>query len=173
MPTLMLLRHAKSSLSGGDVTDRDRPLSSRGRRDAEAMMPSIARDFCPDRILCSPARRARETLAALLPFTGEVSDIMIVEDLYDHAGDYVDVIARHGGDVDRLMVVGHNPSIQATAVALTGTGEEPLRAQLREKLPTCALAVIEFPGTWGGLEPLSGRLIAFRRPRDLGDDGGD
>ena len=172
MPTLMLLRHAKSSWDDA-VADRDRPLSARGRRDAGAMMPAIARDHCPDRILCSPARRTRETLAALLPHIGEVSDITIVDDLYEHPGDYIDVIARHGGDAERLMVIGHNPAIQETALAVAGAGDLRLRARMRAKYPTCTLAIIEFTGTWAGLQPSSGRLVAFLRPADADAAGRD
>jgi phosphohistidine phosphatase len=167
----MLLRHAKALWAEDGSDDRERALSGRGRRDAETLMPIIAREHCPDRILCSPARRTRETLAALLPYIAEVSDISIADDLYEHPGDYTDVIARLGGDADRLMVIGHNPAIQATAVALAGSGDPALRAQLRMKFPTCALAVVEVPDRWSALEPLAGRLVAFRRARDLDDDG--
>jgi phosphohistidine phosphatase len=62
-------------------------------------------------------------------------------------------------------VIGHNPSIQATALALVG---KRASADLTAKFPTAALAVIDFEAAgWAGLKAGSGRLVAFIRPRDL------
>jgi len=167
MPELVLLRHGKSSWDDSGLADRDRPLSARGRRDAAAMAAVIAADHPPDRILCSPTRRTRETLAALLAELGDEPAISIEDELYGPQGDYSGVVAARGGDARRLLVVGHNPAIQATALALVGSGDKALRARVAAKFPTGALAVIRFGGTWAGLRPLSGQLVAFRRPHDL------
>lgn len=132
-----------------------------------------AEGLVPDRILCSPARRTRETLAALLPYLGGDGRVAIDPRLYESgANDYSAVIARSGNDAQTLMVIGHNPAIQATAILLTGDGEPGLAADLADKYPTCALAVIDFdqPG-WSRIDPHSGYLAAFIKPRDL-DPGG-
>lgn len=128
----------------------------------------------PDRILCSPARRTRETLAALLPYLGGEGRVSIDPSLYDATpGDYVAAIVRSGGDAGVLMVIGHNPAIQATAQLLTGDGEPGLSAEVGAKYPTGALAVIDFAQAgWSRLEPHSGFLAAFLKPRDL-DPAGD
>jgi phosphohistidine phosphatase len=126
-------------------------------------------ELLPDRILCSPARRTRETLAALLPLLGGEVDVAVAEDLYEPAGDYRDAISGHRGAAERLLVIGHNPSIQATALALVG---KRASADLTAKFPTAALAVIDFDAKgWASLKAGSGRLAAFIRPRDL--EGGD
>jgi phosphohistidine phosphatase len=174
MPRLLLLRHAKSSWAEPGMADRDRPLAPRGRRAAERMASRIAEpDLLPDRILCSPARRTRETLAALLPRLAGGIDIAIADDLYDsEEAEYREIICAHRGAADRLLVIGHNPDIQATAVALVGSADKRIAAELAAKFPTAALAVIDFDAeTWAGLRAGSGRLVAFIRPRDL--DGGD
>src|ERR1700735_1567796 len=58
---LILLRHAKSAWPD-DVPDHDRPLASRGRRDAPAAGRWLRKSgYVPDRVLCSTARRTRET----------------------------------------------------------------------------------------------------------------
>lgn len=168
MPELMLLRHGKSSWDEPGLADRDRTLSPRGRRDAEAMATVIAADYPPDRILCSPTRRTQETLAALLSRLGERPDVVIAEELYGQPGDYCDVIAAEGGEAEHLLVIGHNPAIQATALALVGSGDKALRAQLAEKFPTGALVVIRFKGKWSAIGPSAGKLVAFHKPRDLG-----
>jgi phosphohistidine phosphatase len=152
------------------MPDRDRPLAPRGRRAAERMALRIAEpDLLPDRILCSPARRTRETLAALLPHLAGEVEVAVPDDLYEEEADYRPAIAAHRAAAERLLVIGHNPAIQATALALVGRRAS---AELAAKFPTAALAVIDFDGEgWTRMRAGSGRLVAFIRPRDL--DGGE
>lgn len=161
------------------MADIDRPLSPRGQRAAEAIATAIsARGLVPDRILCSPARRTRETLAALRPLIDE-SRVAFVDRLYNAGGDYRGIIAELGGDAETLMVIGHNPSIHATATALIGGGDRALTAEISAKYPTGALTVIAFEtGDWASLSPRAGHVTAFIKPRDLeadrtGPDGDD
>ena len=181
MPRLLLLRHAKSSWGDPGLPDAERPLSPRGRRNAAAMAKTIdAEGLTPDKVLCSPARRTRETLAALLPYLGGEGRVTIEPKLYDSTpGDYLAAIGRAGGEARSLMLIGHNPTIQATARWLVDEGEPGLVADLTTKYPTGALAVIDLgQAGWEQLQPGSGHLAAFIRPRDLdpadaGDDGDD
>lgn len=172
MRQLLLLRHAKSSWADDELHDRDRPLSERGVRDAALMARALAeRDLLPDRILASPARRVSETLARLRSYLPASTEIETVEKLYGLSGDYREVIAGSGAEAERLLVIGHNPLIQATALALVGKGDAAMRQRLATKYPTGALTVIGFEsGTWSELAERSGRLIHFLRPRDLAAD---
>jgi len=176
MLRLLLLRHAKSSWNEGGLADIDRPLSPRGWRDAGRMGTAMAADgLIPDRILCSPARRTRETLAAILPALGTGARVFIAEGLYEPAeDDYAPVIAREGHDAQTLLVIGHNPATQATAVALAGSGEEALRSAVAQKLPTAGLAVIRFETarSWRDIAPGSGRLVGFTTPGELSGEPG-
>ncbi len=175
MLRLLLLRHAKSSWSDPGVADIDRALSPRGRKAAAAMAKAIAaRDLTPDRVLCSPARRARETLGALLPELGDEGRIAVIDALYQPpGGDYLGIVKEHGARAGTLMVIGHNPAIQATAVRLIGGGEPGLAQEISAKYPTAGLAVIDFDtDDWAAVSPHSGHVSAFIKPRDL-EDGGD
>lgn len=172
MLRLLLLRHAKSSWAEPGVADPERPLAPRGRRAAKRMAVELARDeYLPERILCSPTRRTRETLALVLPGLADMSQVAIIDELYEPAqNDYCDVIAALGGDARRLLVIGHNPSIHATALHLVGAADEATADQLAAKFPTGALAVVDFDyRRWRQLRAHSGRLVAFLRPRDLGE----
>lgn len=172
MPRLLLLRHAKSSWDDVSADDFDRPLSGRGRAAAPVMASHIvAHGLAPDRILCSSARRTRETLAALLPHLDEDVDIRLGRDLYLAGEDrMIDQIRAHGGSATTLLVIGHNPGLQETALALLAEAEDDgdtsIRARIAEKFPTAGLVVIDFPAVkWVDIEPKSGRAIAFFRPR--------
>jgi phosphohistidine phosphatase len=126
-----------------------------------------------DRILCSPARRTRETLAALLPHLADETRIAITAELYEPpTGDYRAAIARRGADAKTLLLIGHNPAIQLTALALAADGSA--KTEIAEKLPTGALVVLDLPAPdWSGLKPETGRIVLFLKPADLNSsDGG-
>ncbi|MBB5755064.1 SixA phosphatase family protein [Prosthecomicrobium pneumaticum] len=170
MPRLLLLRHAKSSWDIAGLADFDRPLAPRGRRAAGLMGEHLATHrLMPDRILCSNARRTRETLAALLPHLDREIDIRLTQALYDRpAGSYIDAIRRDGAAARTLMLIGHNPAIQDAAMMLIGSGNPALSEEIGAKFPTAGLAVIDFAqADWTRIEPRAGRVVAFFRPRDL------
>jgi phosphohistidine phosphatase len=169
MKRLYLLRHAKSSWKDRSLADRERPLAGRGRRAAKAIAAHLeAEGVRPELVLCSPARRARETLDRVQAAFGEEVDVLYEDALYGatEAGllARLRVLPRQVGSV---MVIGHNPGLWELALALSSEGAE--LAQLREKYPTAALATIDLPADgWSALERGGGDLVAYVRPRDLG-----
>ncbi len=164
MKTLLVLRHAKSAWKDPRLEDHDRPLSTRGRRDAPRMGELIARlGIVPQQILSSTATRTRETIELVTGPSGFADDLQFDEALYlASAVDIVSVIRRSvARGADRIMVVGHNPG-----------SEELVRRLTREEetMPTAALAQIELPiAVWDELRiSTSGRLVALWRPKELG-----
>lgn len=170
MKHLLLLRHAKAEPGTDAVRDRDRPLAERGHRDAELMGRALAAENLPDLILCSPALRTRETLTDLLRPLTKRPRVLLEEALYSGAGgDYIATIARTAGDADRVLVVGHNPTIHRTALALAAEGDAMLRLRLAERFPTTALAVFALPiRAWPELKSGRGTLESLVFPHDLG-----
>jgi phosphohistidine phosphatase len=167
---LLLLRHAKAVIGEGGMRDIDRPLAPRGEKAAKLMGRYMAEhDLIPGLVLCSPARRTRQTweiAAAELPKV----ETRIVDTLYDF-GDgqaLLSVIRQQGGSAKRLLLVTHNPATQNLALSLAGSGDKALRQQMMEKYPTAGLAVLSFRGEdWPATAEGAGRLVAFLRPRDL------
>jgi phosphohistidine phosphatase len=177
--TLVLFRHAKSAWP--DVADHDRPLARRGIRAAPAMGRWLREaGLLPGQVLCSTARRARETwqfaqagLAATPPVTFDAR-------IYEAAAtDLLAVIREVPAATGTLLLIGHNPAIEDLALLLAmapggGGGSAPADAapgdlqRMHAKFPTAAIAVLEFHGTWSGLAPGRARLTAFVTPRDLG-----
>lgn len=174
MPTLMLLRHAKSSWSDAETADVDRPLSPRGRRAAQAMGRFIAVEMPgPDLVLCSPARRARETWKFVAAELKSAPKLTIEEAIYDfgNGSRLLDVVQKRAGAAQRVMIVGHNPSIERLAVRLATAGDGKLRGRMARKYPTAALAVIDFEsGGWAELPEAGGSLERFVRPKDIMSD---
>lgn len=172
MSRLLLMRHAKSDRTDAEAEaeDFDRPLSERGREGAvRTGRHMTALGLAPQRILCSTARRARETLALMLPFFPSDCEIRMTRDLYLAGEDEtIDEIRGHGGSAATLLVIGHEPGLTHTARALIGAGHPSLIEDLEAKFPTAGLAVIDFPAIrWVDVELKAGKLVAFLRPRTI------
>lgn len=171
---LFLLRHAKSSWDDSSVLDIDRPLSGRGRRSASTIGSYLEqRGYDPALILCSAARRTRETLGRLLPYLPGDRDIRILEALYRvaDAGDLLELVRFEGGGARSVMVIGHNPVLEDLTIRLVASDSSGRLSEAREKFPTGALAVLDAEiRDWTRLSPGDADLHDFMVPRDL-DDG--
>jgi phosphohistidine phosphatase len=169
MKTLLLLRHAKSSWDNPGGRDFDRPLAPRGRRTAPLIGGHLRdRQLLPDLVLCSTARRARETYDLVVPAVGGTA-IQFEQALYLAApATLLRLVHAAPPGVERLLVIGHNPGLQQFAALLAGTGDAADRDRLQAKFPTAGLAILTFPATsWKEIAPGSGHLESFVAPRDL------
>lgn len=160
--TLILLRHGKSAYPD-DVDDHERPLSPRGRREAElagrwirANLPEV------DAVLCSTAVRTRRTLAE----AGVEAPVDYRESIYlAEPGTLVDEIRSTPDDIETLLVVGHEPTLSATVLSLVTDHSTDAALQVSEKFPTSALAVLTVRGPWSALSDGSTELRDFHIAR--------
>lgn len=159
-----MLRHAKSDRSNAALQDHDRPLASRGERDAPQMGTAlVALDLIPDGILTSTAVRARDTahlVAAAMSYQGE-----IVEDPAIYSGsvdDLLDALREYDQEAGTVLLVGHNPGLEEVVCLLTG-GE---RAEPMIRLPTAGLACLALDVEyWSQIMPQCGLLQWLLTPR--------
>ena len=168
MKTLYLLRHAKSSWDDPGLADHDRPLAPRGRKAAKLIAKHLrSSEIAPALVLCSPARRTRETLEAIAPALGDDGAVEFEHDIYGaSAGELLDRLREIPDTIESAMLIGHNPSIQTLALTLAGGGGDLETLGLKD--PTGALATLTFEGSWADLDPGAAELAGFVRPRDLG-----
>ena len=170
MKTLFLVRHAKSGWDDPTLDDHDRPLDLRGERAALVVGRYAAqRRFVPETVLCSSARRTRDTLDLVLSQWSDVPSIEIDRDLY--------LVGEHGlrkrlaavdPEVRSVMIVGHSPDLHDLALGLAARGDDTLRENLREKFPTAAFATLKLPvDTWSDLPLGVATLVAYVTPKDL------
>ncbi len=169
MRRLILLRHTKSDWPAG-LADHDRPLNSRGRR-AAALMGEllVARGYLPDRVLVSTAKRTEETWALARAGRPELVAGLPEPRIYEAPPRVLDfLVARVPDSVQVLLIVGHNPGIEAFALYLASEGNEAGRRRMSLKYPTGGLAVIDCAiDHWSDIASGSGRLVEFIVPRDL------
>ena len=150
------------------LDDFDRPLNARGKRavgDIASVLSGLPAQ--PELVLCSPARRARETLDGIRPGLTGKPETRFDRSLYLAAPDHLAGVVLALPDIACAMLIGHNPGLHELAVMLAGDGDRALRRRLAEHFPTGALAVLTFRGEWRNARPGSGHLAAFMVPRDL------
>jgi phosphohistidine phosphatase len=167
---LYVLRHAKSSWDEPGLDDHDRALAPRGRDAARAMAAHVrAQGIRPELVICSSARRARETLDGVDP----AGQRLIEPEVYSaSATDLLQRLRRVAEATESVMVIGHNPTLQMLVLRLADPGGARLGdgsdlEAVRGKFPTGALATLRFDGGWGELAPGRAELTQFVRPRQL------
>ncbi len=121
----------------------------------------------PQLVLCSDARRARETLEGVLSGLG-APEVRFEEGLYAASAQaLLERMRSLPAGVDEAMLVGHNPGLADVLLLLAEPAE--LRERARAKVPTGALATLEAElASWSELEPGCARLVAFVVPREIG-----
>lgn len=165
---LLLLRHAKSAWPDAATDDFERPLKRRGRADAQRVGRWLsAAGLRPQRLLCSPATRTRET--ALLVATEldiAPADIRWDEHIYEASPDALRAcLARHGGHCQRLLLIGHNPGLEQLIEHLAGAAWAPPPGAT--VFPTAALAIFTLGDSWTALPKGAAASVRVLRPGEL------
>lgn len=164
MKHLYLVRHAKSDWSDGTMTDFDRPLNERGKKDAPRMGEHLktVRGVVLDGVLCSTAKRAKTTAKLMLngmdfPF----GNVVWHEEIYGgKTTDLLTLIQAVDGRCDALMVIGHNPDMTGLVGFLCG--EEI------EDMSTCAVCGMAFDvDSWEAISKSKGQRLFFDRPKNI------
>jgi phosphohistidine phosphatase len=169
---LILLRHAKSAWPD-DVPDHERPLAPRGRRDAPDAGRWLSKSgYVPDRVLCSTARRTRETWQLAEEKLGAHPQTVFEDRVYGASSEeLLDLAQQTSADVRTLLIVGHDPAMRGLTLELAseqpGDAEAVALGRVRTKYPTAAIAVLSFSGGWAELSPGQAQLTDFVVPDDF------
>jgi phosphohistidine phosphatase len=175
MKRVFLLRHAKTEQVNKDTpADAARTLTERGRKDSPRI-GAVMREkgYQPDRILCSTSTRTRETWELANAELHSSAKVEFVEALYAaSAREIVQMLRQLPDSVKKPLLVGHNPGFEEAAAILAQDSGDPAAHfrfdSIQEKFPTAALVVLDFKiAHWKELEPHTGALADFIRPKDL------
>ena len=165
MKTLLILRHAKSSLKNPNIADHERPLDELARKDA-LRMGKLIRDerLIPDLILSSTALRAKTTTELVAEGCKYKGKIVLEKSLYQaKPRDYLKIVERISDRHACVLLVGHNPAVEETIAVVTGL--------LDITMSTCSLAHLNLLiEKWSGFEQekndIKAELIEVLRPED-------
>lgn len=158
---LTLVRHAKSSWDYAELSDFERPLNARGRRDAPAMARHLAAELeRPLRLVSSPALRAITTAHAFADALGLANSAIRVEPrIYEATLGTLFGIVQDLDDADtHVLLFGHNPGLTELAQLLAPCSFS--------EMPTCAAATLGFElKHWRELQPHGGTLLRYEFPK--------
>jgi phosphohistidine phosphatase SixA len=154
---IVILRHAQAAALAPGQRDLDRSLTAHGVGEADA----VARWFGEhalafDRVLCSPAQRARQTAERVLGSSAR--DIVVEPRIYEATPGALIGVLDDARDCARVLLVGHNPGLEQL-VALLADG----RSEVAHGLPTAGVARLSIP-SGQALEPGVATLRAFWSP---------
>ncbi|MEN9639356.1 MAG: hypothetical protein RLZZ262_1224 [Bacteroidota bacterium] len=160
MNELMIIRHAKSSWEDDTLSDFERPLNDRGRREAEEMAKMFAQSaWRPDLIVCSTALRAQQTMEFFRDALDPQKSIQIhmEPDIYDATtGTLLDIVNALPSGSKKVMMFGHNPGFSKLLAFLAGEYYE---------MPTCACGLVQMEiEDWIYIYENCGTLVSYEYP---------
>lgn len=160
MKTLLVMRHAKSDWEAEYATDHDRPLNQRGVRSAQLMGRLLAaRRLAPQAVITSTAVRAHRTAELAREAGRWDANLFLEPNFYGTSSREVIAAITKAPNVDRLMVVGHQPTWSVVVDDLTDRYVD---------MKTAAVAVIALPITvWADTAPMVGSLVEVLYPREF------
>ncbi|GGV51907.1 phosphohistidine phosphatase [Streptomyces longisporoflavus] len=164
---IVIFRHAKADWP--QVSDHERPLAERGRKDAPVAGRKLADSGIPlDLALCSTAARTRETWKLAVHELPDRPKTVYEDRLYEASpGELIAVLNETPDDVRNVVLIGHNPGVQGLADILSGAAEGDARTRMeRRGFPTAAFAVLTYSGSWKALEPGVGTLVDYWAPSE-------
>ncbi|MDP6706636.1 MAG: histidine phosphatase family protein [Alphaproteobacteria bacterium] len=171
MAVLYLMRHGEAASAAAGDGDHERALTEAGRQAAAAIARELVeRGPAPDLVLCSSARRARETWSVVADEMARLPQVTTEEGLYlAPAPALVERLVLLAPSAAAVLLIGHNPGLYQLALGLAGDGAAEAMATLERGFPAGAVAMLEFvDGDWLGLEDGAGKLLWFATPEDLG-----
>ncbi len=167
MKRLIVLRHAKSDWDTDFESDHDRPLARRGVAAAGTMGVALANmDQIPDLVYSSSALRARTTVELAAEAGGWDTTIELFDDLYGTSAEAALAVAgRAGPQIDRLMLVGHQPTWGTLVYQLTGG---------RVQVKTATAVGIDLSiDSWNDVTTAHGEIAYVLQPRLFTDGAWD
>jgi len=169
MPTLYLMRHAKSDWHSTSQTDFDRPLNNRGSEDAVRMGHWLATQSLKPQVLlvASPAQRARQTVLAVAEILDIHEDeIAFKQELYlASQPTLVNILRAVTDSTESVLLIAHNPGLDELVKWLDS--ESPPLSESGKLMTTAAVARFKLPGSWAKLNPGEAKLQQLQRPREL------
>jgi phosphohistidine phosphatase len=163
MKHIYIVRHAKSSWSDLTISDVDRPLNERGKRDAPRMAERCRElGVIPELIISSNAKRAMETCTFFInQYKLPDAQVQLNKKLY-HAPEHVYIEEAQLVDdrISSVMMFGHNPGITYLANSIS--------EKFIDNVPTCGVLIIESKvNSWMDLDLMNCKLINFLYPKML------
>ncbi|TVR31192.1 MAG: hypothetical protein EA404_10570 [Spirochaetaceae bacterium] len=161
MKQIVVVRHVSAAPAEENLGDFVREITPVGERHARNFARRLAeRNLVPQHIICSDAVRAVQTSEVFGAQSGYAGEIDANPDLYDATEEtWLDILRGLDDALDRVMIVGHNPAVEALVHLLTGN---------HHKLKAGAVAVIQIDSeSWRAVAHSDGvQLLTLIEPTE-------
>ncbi len=160
MKNLYIIRHAKSSWKDLNLSDFDRPLNKRGKKDAPFMGELLKnKNIIPDIIISSPALRAKKTAQTIASKINFNNSIIYDNNIYEASLiTLINILKIINDTIDTIFLFGHNPSLNMLVNDFIN--------DFYENIPTCGIIQIEFNcNSWQNISSDNAKLINFDYPK--------
>ena len=162
MKTLLLIRHAKSSWDNIALSDFERPLNGRGKKDAPAMAKRMKdRKIEIDFFLSSPAKRAKKTAQHFIDvYNAKEKDLVLIPSLYEASSkDFFDAVESINDKNDVVALFSHNPGITDFVNSLT--------EKYIDNMPTCGVFAVKIKTkNWKDFKNAEKEFLFFDYPKN-------
>ena len=162
MKTLILVRHAKSSWGEAGLSDSERPLNERGKKDAPEMAKRLRKKELPiDRLVSSPAERAFRTARYFAKeFAVKKGEIQVEKSLYGALpSQFEQVVSSLSGSDDTVVLFSHNPGITDYANTLTNVRTD--------NIPTCGVFAVQAEAdSWKEFAKAEKKFLFYDYPKN-------
>lgn len=162
MKTLILVRHAKSDWSEEGLSDMERPLNERGKKDAPEMAKRLRKKGIRiDAFVSSPAKRALRTARYFAEEFDEKKDnIQLEQRLYGALpAQFEQVVASLKDKDDTVILFSHNPGITAYANTLCNVRTD--------NMPTCAVFAVQADvNAWANFAKTERQFLFYDYPKN-------
>jgi len=160
MKTIYLVRHAKSSWSNPRLSDFNRPLNKRGKRDAPFMGEQLEEmEINPDLIISSPAKRAKKTALHIAEkISYPTKKIILKDEIYDASEKtLLNLIKKVDDKIESLMIFAHNPGLTQL--------NNYISKKYIDNIPTCGIVALESENKWSDVGKNSCKFLFFEYPK--------
>ena len=160
MKKLILVRHAKSSWKNPALSDFNRPLNKRGKRDAPYMGKKLReKGIKPELIIASPAVRAKKTAFTIAEEIEYPRNKIIFDDsIYEASpSELLEMIRHCNHQFNSIMIIGHNPGLTMLNNHLTN--------HYIDNIPACGVVGIKFNSSWENVDLRTGKFLFFLYPK--------
>jgi phosphohistidine phosphatase len=156
---LFIIRHAKSSWKDLELSDFNRPLNSRGKKNAPMMGERLRdKNVVADIIISSPALRAKKTAKIIAKKVRYSKEIIYDENIYASTGMLIHKIVKKIDDKnDSAFFIGHNSDLNMFAQEYVN---------FDENIVTCGIVEIEFDCKhWKDISKKNAKFISYDYPK--------
>jgi len=162
MKSLLLIRHAKSSWDDASLPDFDRPLNTRGIKDADNMSLWLRKRITSiDAFFSSPAKRAKTTAEKFAAAFAAGKDRLIFDQgLYlAQPSFFYSLISKTDDALSTIAIFSHNPGITEFANSLS-------TKVTTDNIPTCGIFAVSINiQRWKDFETAGKELLFYDYPK--------